>query len=80
MSPRARLPMTFYLTEYLRQHILTKGDNNEMDDVSLYPPGRNTVLRSEIRGIVHGYVPFLGWAVIAPREMIERASELLARN
>jgi len=72
--------MTFYLTEYLRQHILTKGDNNEMDDVSLYPPGRNTVLRSEIRGIVHGYVPFLGWAVIAPREMIERASELLARN
>lgn len=83
MSPRVFLPDDLFpfvpnLIVRSRQHIVTKGDNNEVDDVSLYPPGRNRVLRSEIRGVVRGYVPFLGWAVIAPREVKRYVSSLLA--
>lgn len=45
---------------WLRQLILTKGDNNELDDVALYPPGRQYIYREEIVGFVRGYVPKLG--------------------
>ncbi|KAH0282523.1 hypothetical protein KCU62_g9667, partial [Aureobasidium sp. EXF-3399] len=50
------------------QLLLTKGDNNEVVDVPLYPPGRHTVTRSEVIGLVRGYVPWLGWIAIAPRD------------
>jgi len=52
----------------LRQLILTKGDNNELDDVALYPPGQKFVYRSQVIGVVRGYVPFLGWISIALKE------------
>lgn len=58
------------LTVDPRQLIVTKGDNNEFDDIPLYPPGRAFVSRDEIVGLVRGYVPFLGWAVIALQEVI----------
>lgn len=48
----------------IRQWFLTKGDNNENDDVALYPNGRTLVSRSEVVGFVRGYVPKLGWFVI----------------
>ncbi|KAF2142809.1 uncharacterized protein K452DRAFT_297341 [Aplosporella prunicola CBS 121167] len=38
-------------SEKFVQHVLTKGDNNQVDDVSLYPPGRQTVLRDEVVGL-----------------------------
>lgn len=39
-------------------------------DVPLYPPGREYVLREEIVGLVRGYIPFLGWMVIALQEFV----------
>ncbi|KAF1996267.1 putative signal peptidase I [Amniculicola lignicola CBS 123094] len=43
-----------------RQLILTKGDNNEVDDRVMYPLGREFVFR-EVIGLVRGYIPYLGW-------------------
>lgn len=51
-----------------RQGILTKGDNNLLDDVSLYPHGQNLVSREEIVGIVKGYLPGIGYISIAMQE------------
>ncbi|KAI1469842.1 uncharacterized protein F4812DRAFT_304712 [Daldinia caldariorum] len=50
------------------QLILTKGDNNEMDDVALYPGKRRYVYRDEIIGVVRGYIPYLGWITICLNE------------
>ena len=58
------------LTVNPRQLIVTKGDNNEFDDIPLYPPGRAFISRDEIVGLVKGYVPFLDWVVIALQEVI----------
>jgi signal peptidase len=49
--------------------ILTKGDNNRYDDRSLYPPGRQYIHRDEVFGLVRGYIPYLGWVVIALQEI-----------
>jgi signal peptidase len=49
--------------------ILTKGDNNQYDDISLYPPGRHYIQRDEVFGMVRGYIPYLGWVVIALQEI-----------
>ncbi|KAJ5981354.1 hypothetical protein N7499_001634 [Penicillium canescens] len=48
----------------LTQLILTKGDNNLIDDTLLYPDGQDYLLRSQIIGFVRGYIPFVGWFVI----------------
>jgi hypothetical protein len=53
-----------------RQFIVTKGDNNEVDDVPMYPIGRAFVTRDEIVGMVVGYVPYLGWVSIALQKVI----------
>jgi signal peptidase len=53
---------------HLKQHrqlVLTKGDNNDVDDVLMYPPGQAFVTRDEVVGMVVGYVPYLGWVSIA---------------
>ncbi|KZF26457.1 putative signal peptidase complex catalytic subunit SEC11 [Xylona heveae TC161] len=50
------------------QQILTKGDNNEVDDIALYPPGQNWIYRHQIVGLVWGYIPLLGWVTIALNE------------
>ncbi|KAI9661570.1 MAG: hypothetical protein M1821_008808 [Bathelium mastoideum] len=62
------------------QHFLTKGDNNENDDVALYPVDRHTVLRDEVLGIVRGYIPYLGWAAILPRELLRNINDLVAEH
>lgn len=62
--------MEHILIIYRRQLIVTKGDNNAFDDVSLYPPGRAFIFRDEVVGLVRGYVPFLGWMVIGLQEVL----------
>jgi signal peptidase len=49
--------------------VLTKGDNNELDDVALYPRGQKYVHRDQIIGVVRGYIPKLGWITIWLNEM-----------
>lgn len=45
--------------------LLTKGDNNLSDDVSLYAEGQGFLERSEdVIGSVVGYVPFVGYVTI----------------
>ncbi|CAG8226451.1 unnamed protein product [Penicillium salamii] len=50
------------------QFTLTKGDNNDGDDVPLYPPGQLMVGRDEVVGVVKGYLPYLGWLSIGLQE------------
>ncbi|KAK2604302.1 hypothetical protein N8I77_007245 [Diaporthe amygdali] len=52
-----------------KQRFLTKGDNNEADDVTLYPKGRTLVSRREVIGFVRLYVPWMGWLVIGFQEI-----------
>ena len=40
--------------------ILTKGDNNSVDDRGLYAPGQLWLQKKDIVGRVRGFVPFLG--------------------
>lgn len=47
---------------------MTKGDNNEIMDIPLYPPDRQYLRREEVVGLVRGYVPFVGWLVIGLQE------------
>ncbi|EIT80580.1 hypothetical protein AFCA_004908 [Aspergillus flavus] len=44
-----------------KQLILTKGDNNAVDDTTLYPEGQEFVYRENVVGLVRGYVPYVGW-------------------
>lgn len=44
-----------------RQLILTKGDNNEQNDVGLYRQGRDWIEESEIIGKTFFYIPKLGY-------------------
>jgi signal peptidase len=65
---------------FLKQHrqlVLTKGDNNQLDDVAMYPPGRTAVRRDEIVGLVVGYVPYVGWVSIAVQKVISSRYILL---
>jgi signal peptidase len=43
---------------------MTKGDNNNANDISLYPRGRHYASRDEVVGVVVGYMPWVGWLVI----------------
>ncbi|CAO1618088.1 unnamed protein product [Jaminaea pallidilutea] len=45
------------------QLILTKGDNNDSDDLVLYG-GPKWLKRSQIVGVVRGYVPYVGYMTI----------------
>ncbi|XP_047324375.1 signal peptidase complex catalytic subunit SEC11C-like [Impatiens glandulifera] len=44
--------------------VLTKGDNNEVDDRSLYAHGQFWLQRHHIMGRAVGYLPYLGWVTI----------------
>ena len=43
---------------------MTKGDNNEVDDVLLYPSEQMFVSRDDIVGVVKLYLPCVGWPTI----------------
>lgn len=38
-----------------KQYLLTKGDNNEVDDRGLYNPGQMWIMREDILGKVKGF-------------------------
>lgn len=46
---------------YVRQQILTKGDNNVFDDMTLFPPGQPFVNCEGIVGLGKGFFPCLRW-------------------
>ncbi|KAH8173808.1 signal peptidase I [Sarocladium implicatum] len=52
-----------------KQLILTKGDNNELDDVALYPIGQKYAYRHQVIGVVRWYIPWLGWPTIWLNEL-----------
>uniref|UniRef100_A0A914W201 Signal peptidase complex catalytic subunit SEC11 n=1 Tax=Plectus sambesii TaxID=2011161 RepID=A0A914W201_9BILA len=43
---------------------LTKGDNNQVDDRGLYPPGQLWLTRKDVVGRAKGYVPYVGMVTI----------------
>ncbi|KAL5050524.1 hypothetical protein BDW71DRAFT_203913 [Aspergillus fruticulosus] len=52
-----------------QQLILTKGDNNLIDDTLMYPDSQDFLTRSQVLGFVRGYVPFIGWIVIVLQDL-----------
>lgn len=48
--------------------ILTKGDNNAVDDTALYPEGQSFVYRENVVGLVRGYIPYVGWTSLQLKE------------
>ncbi|KAF2870619.1 signal peptidase I [Massariosphaeria phaeospora] len=50
------------------QLILTKGDNNLVDDTSIYPPGRPFIQQQDIIGLVRGYIPVMGLFALLAKE------------
>lgn len=47
-----------------RLDILTKGDNNQLDDRNLYVPGQLWLSRNEVIGVAFGSVPYVGMVTI----------------
>jgi signal peptidase I len=43
---------------------LTKGDNNSVDDRTLYPPGQQWLLERHIVGRAYGFLPYVGMVTI----------------
>jgi hypothetical protein len=43
----------------IMHHIIMEGDNNLLDDTSIYSPGRSRMMRDEIIGLVRVYIPYL---------------------
>jgi hypothetical protein len=50
---------------------------NAADDVGLYPKGREFVRRDEVKGLVRGYLPFVGWLVIGFQDSINLILQVL---
>ena len=44
--------------------LLTKGDNNQVDDRGLYSPGQDWLQRRHIMGRAQGYLPYIGMVTI----------------
>lgn len=48
-----------------KQYLLTKGDNNDDDDLSLYAPGQSYLDRKEdVVGIAKGFMPYVGMVTL----------------
>ncbi|PVU91331.1 hypothetical protein BB561_004449 [Smittium simulii] len=47
-----------------KQYLLTKGDNNKVDDRGLYAKGQMWIEREHIFGRVYGHVPYVGMVTI----------------
>ncbi|KAG5537575.1 hypothetical protein RHGRI_024879 [Rhododendron griersonianum] len=48
--------------------VLTKGDNNLDNDISLYAPGQHWLRQEHIMGRAVGFLPYLGWATIIMKD------------
>ncbi|KAJ3298723.1 Signal peptidase complex catalytic subunit S11C [Borealophlyctis nickersoniae] len=47
-----------------KQYLLTKGDNNAIDDRGLYNPGQMWIHREHVVGRVKGFLPYIGMITI----------------
>lgn len=45
--------------------MLTKGDNNDVDDRGLYEDNRIWLHKEDLMGRIKGYLPYLGYITIA---------------
>ncbi|XP_018494110.1 signal peptidase complex catalytic subunit SEC11A [Galendromus occidentalis] len=54
----------FHQKEDGTMKILTKGDNNSVNDRGLYAPGQFWLDRKDIVGRARGFVPYVGWLTI----------------
>jgi len=41
---------------------MTKGDNNDANDTTLYPVGQSYLHRHQVIGSVRGHIPYIGYA------------------
>ncbi|KAL7747281.1 Signal peptidase complex catalytic subunit [Sorochytrium milnesiophthora] len=54
-----------------KQHMLTKGDNNQYDDRGIYQEhraGQLWIRTEDVIGVVRGYAPYVGYGTIAMNE------------
>eukprot|EP00276_Gloeochaete_wittrockiana_P004865 CAMPEP_0184644604 /NCGR_PEP_ID=MMETSP0308-20130426/1304_1 /TAXON_ID=38269 /ORGANISM="Gloeochaete witrockiana, Strain SAG 46.84" /LENGTH=166 /DNA_ID=CAMNT_0027073235 /DNA_START=101 /DNA_END=601 /DNA_ORIENTATION=+ len=51
-----------------RMDMLTKGDNNDLDDIGLYAPGQKWLNKDHIVGRAVAYVPYVGMLTILMNE------------
>nr|CAD1844258.1 unnamed protein product [Ananas comosus var. bracteatus] len=58
----------YILTKANRHLIESSGDNNPVDDISLYPQGQFWLERHHIIGRAVGYLPHVGWVTIIMTE------------
>lgn len=58
------VPIVHRVSKILNQTVLTKGDNNLVDDRWMYPNGRRTLEFGDIRGTIYGVLPYLGMASV----------------
>ena len=49
-------------------YLLTKGDNNDIDDRGLYPSKKLWLHKEDMIGKVRGYAPYIGYVTIALNE------------
>lgn len=60
------------------QYILTKGDNNQVDDRGLYNPGQMWIHRQDVIGRVKGFLPHIGMITIILNDYPQLKALLLA--
>lgn len=46
-------------------YLLTKGDNNQIDDRGLYPTGQTWIHKQDLLGFIEAYCPYIGYVTIA---------------
>ncbi|KAI9227874.1 MAG: hypothetical protein DHS80DRAFT_31315 [Piptocephalis tieghemiana] len=59
------------------QLVLTKGDNNHVDDRGLYNPGQDWIKREDVVGKVKGWLPYVGMVTIIMNDRPELKFVLL---
>lgn len=58
------IPIVHRAIKQFGNKVLTKGDNNKVDDVSLYRPNQFYLLPEDIKSCVVAYIPFFGMLTI----------------
>ncbi|OAY80080.1 Signal peptidase complex catalytic subunit SEC11C [Ananas comosus] len=65
----APIPLLFLCLQQTNRHLIeSSGDNNPVDDISLYPQGQFWLERHHIIGRAVGYLPHVGWVTIIMTE------------
>ncbi|KAI5149118.1 signal peptidase I [Enteropsectra breve] len=58
------IPIVHRVINKLGKQLLTKGDNNRVNDIGIYRPGRRFLEPREMRAGVFGYIPWFGYPSI----------------